>query len=61
MSRRITVAAIKPVGDTQTLPNQNQTYRKDAWVKRNKKGGQFMSVKKSEKKFKGVRREKKAS
>ena len=27
-------------------------------TKRNKKGGQFMAVKKSEKKFKGIRREK---
>jgi len=31
-----------------------------AWTKRNKKGGQFMAVKKAKKKFKGVRREKKS-
>jgi hypothetical protein len=30
---------------------------KTAWTKRNKKGGQFMAVKKGKKKFKGVRRE----
>ena len=32
-----------------------------AWTKRNKKGGNFMAVKKIKKKFKGVRREKKAA
>jgi hypothetical protein len=30
----------------------------DGWTKRDKKSGEFMDVKKSEKKFKGVRREK---
>jgi hypothetical protein len=34
---------------------------KTAWAKRDKKGGKFMAVKKSKKKFKGVRREKKAA
>jgi hypothetical protein len=33
---------------------------KTAWTKRNKKGGQFIAVKKSNQKFKGVRREKAA-
>ena len=33
---------------------------KTAWTKRNKESGQFMDVKKSKKKFKGVRREKAA-
>ena len=33
---------------------------RDAWTKRNKKGGKFMAVKKGKKKFKGVR-EKKAA
>jgi hypothetical protein len=31
---------------------------KPAWTKRNKTSGEFMAVKKSAKKFKGVRREK---
>jgi hypothetical protein len=31
---------------------------KTAWTKRDKTSGEFMSVKKSKKKFKGVRREK---
>ena len=30
---------------------------KDVWTKRDKKSGEFMDVKKSKKKFKGVRRE----
>jgi len=34
---------------------------RDAWTKRNKRGGKFMAVKKSKKKSKGVRREKKAA
>jgi hypothetical protein len=34
---------------------------KTAWTKRDKKDGQFMAVKKSKKKFKGVRKEKKAA
>ena len=33
---------------------------KTAWTKRSKKSGRFMDVKKSKKKFKGVRREKSA-
>jgi hypothetical protein len=33
---------------------------KTAWTKRNKKSGRFMDVKKSKKKFKGVRRERAA-
>ena len=31
---------------------------KTAWTKRDKESGEFMDVKKSKKKFKGVRREK---
>jgi hypothetical protein len=31
---------------------------KPAWTKRDKRSGEFMAVKKSAKKFKGVRREK---
>jgi len=34
---------------------------KTAWTKRDKRDGKFMAVKKSGKKFKGVRREKKAA
>ena len=34
---------------------------KIAWTKRDKTDGKFMAVKKSKKKFKGVRREKKAA
>ena len=33
---------------------------KTAWTKRSKESGRFMDVKKSKKKFKGVRREKSA-
>jgi hypothetical protein len=32
----------------------------EAWTKRDKNSGEFMAVKKTPKKFKGVRREKKA-
>ena len=34
---------------------------KTAWTKRNKESGKFMDVKKSKKKFKGVRKEKRAA
>jgi hypothetical protein len=34
---------------------------RDAWTKRNKRGGKFTAVKKSKKKFKATRREKKAA
>jgi hypothetical protein len=34
---------------------------KTAWTKRDKTDGKFMAVKKNKKKFKGVRREKKAA
>jgi len=34
---------------------------KTAWTKRDKTDGRFMAVKKGEKKFKGVRREKTAA
>jgi hypothetical protein len=34
---------------------------KTAWTKRSRESGRFMDVKKSNKKFKGVRREDKAS
>jgi hypothetical protein len=52
----------KPIGDNarkgavkKGVPNSSLTKTS---TKRNKVGGQFMAVKKSEKKFKGVRKEK---
>jgi hypothetical protein len=62
------VATNKPTGDNArkgVVRKRSQIkiklVGKTAWAKRNKKGGQFMAVKKSKKKFKGVRREKKVA
>ena len=59
------MAVNKPVGDSarkgavrKRSQLKGKLMGKTAWTKRNKKGGQFMAVKKSKKKFKGVRREK---
>ena len=61
------MATNKPTGDNRrkgAVKKRTQLKGKlmgnTAWTKRNKKGGQFMAVKKSKKKFKGVRREKAA-
>jgi hypothetical protein len=58
-----TMAVNKPTGDNarkgavkkRTQLNNPLT---ETFTKRNKKGGQFMAVKKTAKKFKGVRKEK---
>ena len=59
------MAVNKPVGDNArkgTVEKRSQLKNKLAgsWTKRSKKTGEFMGVKKSSKKFKGVRREKAA-
>ena len=61
------MAVNKPYGDNARKGAvKKRTQRKGklagrtAWTKRNKASGQFMDVKKSKKKFKGVRREKTA-
>src|SRR5438128_1463354 len=57
----------KPLGDNarkgavkKRSQRKGKLMGKTAWTKRDKNTGQFMDVKKSEKKFKGVRREKAA-
>jgi hypothetical protein len=58
------MAVNKPVGDNArkgAVKKRTQLKNKlmgDAWTKRDKKSGEFMAVKKSAKKFKGVRKEK---
>jgi hypothetical protein len=61
------MAVNKPVGDNArkgTVRKRSQLKTKmqgeKHWTKRSKKTGRFMDVKKSAKKFKGVRREKRA-
>lgn len=59
------MAVNKPVGDNArkgAVRKRSQLKNKIAgsWTKRDKKSGAFMDVKKSRKKFKGVRREKAA-
>jgi hypothetical protein len=58
------MAVNKPVGDNarkgavkKRSQLKSKLMGKPAWVKRDKKSGEFMDVKKSKKKFKGVRRE----
>jgi hypothetical protein len=61
------MAVNKPVGDDArkgAVRKRSQVKGKGgktAWTKRDKTDGTFMAVKKSPKKFKGVRREKKAA
>ena len=62
------MAKNEPVGDNarkgavrKRTQLKGKLMGKTAWTKRNKKGGRFMAVKKSKKKFKGVRRERKAA
>ena len=59
------VAVNKPVGDNarkgavrKRTQRKGALMGKTAWTKRSKESGRFMDVKKSKKKFKGVRREK---
>jgi len=58
------MASNEPVGDNHRIgavkkrtQRKGQVMGETAWTKRNKESGQFMDVKKSSKKFKGVRRE----
>jgi hypothetical protein len=59
------MAVNKPIGDNarkgavkKRTQLKSKVMGKPAWTKRDKKSGEFMAVKKSAKKFKGVRREK---
>ena len=59
------MAVNKPVGDyarkgavKKRTQRKGKLMGKTAWTKRNKESGQFIHVKKSKKKFKGVSREK---
>jgi hypothetical protein len=61
------MATNKPVGDNArkgAVRKRSQVKTKvmgeDHWTKRSKKSGQFMAQKKTDKKFKGVRKEKRA-
>jgi hypothetical protein len=62
------VATNKPVGDNarkgavrKRTQLKGKLMGKTAWTKRDRTDGKFLAVKKSQKKFKGVRREKKAA
>ena len=62
------MATNKPVGDSRRVGAvkkrtqlKGKLMGKTDWTKRNKKGGQFMAVKKGKKKFKGVGKEKRAA
>ena len=59
------MAVNKPIGDSarkgavrKRSQRKGKLIGKTAWTKRSRESGQFMDVKKSKKKFKGVRREK---
>jgi hypothetical protein len=59
------MASNEPVGDNarkgavrKRTQLKGKLMGKTAWTKRDKTNGKFMAVKKGEKKFKGVRREK---
>jgi hypothetical protein len=60
-----TMAVNKPVGDNarkgavrKRTQRKGALTGKTAWTKRSKESGHFLDVKKSKKKFKGIRREK---
>lgn len=62
------MATNKPTGDRarkgavrKRTQLKGKLMGKTAWTKRDKTDGKFMGVKKSSKKFKGVRKEKKAA
>lgn len=59
------MATNEPIGDGRRIgavkkrtQRKGKLMGKTAWTKRNKNTGRFMDVKKGERKFKGVRREK---
>jgi hypothetical protein len=60
----VTMAVNKPTGDSarkgavrKRTQLKGKLMGKTAWTKRDKRGGEFMAVKKGETKFKGVRSE----
>jgi hypothetical protein len=62
------MASNEPVGDNHRIgavrkrsQRKGKLMGKTAWTKRDKTDGKFMAVTKSKKKFKGVRKEKKAA
>ena len=62
------MATNKPYGDNarrgavrKRTQRKGKLMGKTAWTKRNKRDGQFLDVKKSKKKFKGVWRERSAA
>ena len=62
------MASNEPIGDNarkgavrKRAQLKGKVMGKTAWTKRDKTDGRFMAVKKGEKKFKGVRREKTAA
>ena len=61
------MAVNKPIGDNarkgavkKRTQLKTKVMGKPAWTKRDKTSGEFMAVKKTAKKFKGVKREKKS-
>jgi hypothetical protein len=62
------MASNEPTGDSRRIGAvrkrtqlKGKLMGKTAWTKRNKTDGKFIAVKKSKKKFKGVRKEKRAA
>jgi hypothetical protein len=62
------MASNEPTGDNRRIGAvkkrtqlKGKLMGKTAWTKRDKTDGKFMAVKKSAKKFKGIRKEKKAA
>jgi hypothetical protein len=62
------MASNEPTGDNRRIgvvkkrsQRKGKLMGKTAWTKRNKNTGKFMDVKKSKKKFKGVRKEKRVA
>jgi hypothetical protein len=62
------MASNEPIGDKHRIGAvkkrtqfKGKLMGKTAWTKRDKTDGEFMAVKKGKKKFKGVRKEKKAA
>ena len=62
------MASNEPTGDNRRIGAvrkrtqlKGKLMGKTAWTKRNKTDGKFIAVKKSKKKFKGVRKEKRAA
>ena len=62
MARNVPTGDIRRVGAVRKRTQlKGKLMGKTAWTKRDKTDGKFMAIKKSKKKFKGVRREKKAA